>query len=199
MIRLFNFRLFWAILTVSLLAVTPVLTSAGPGAHGPNGEHLDSPTMGNANSIRAGFRVEANSDLFELVATLAGGELSILIDRFATNEPVLRAQVEVESGGLKAQAKFHEDIGDYSIDDPAMLKKLSSPGEHPLVITVLTGEDSDLLDGVLRVPTSSADHEHGIHWAWLVLGALIIFALLGVAAALVHKKRQRQFSEGGRV
>ena len=37
MIRLFNFRLFGAILTVSLLAVTPVLTSAGPGAHGPNG------------------------------------------------------------------------------------------------------------------------------------------------------------------
>ncbi len=199
MIYPFISRLVSTGLTVSLLALMPVITWAGPGAHGPNGEHLDSPTMGNANTTRASLQIEARSDLFELVATLTGGELSILIDRFATNEPVLRAQVEVESGGLKAQAKFHEDIGDYSIDDPAMLKKLSSPGEHPLVITVLTGEGSDLLDGVLRVPTSSADHEHGIHWAWLVLGALIIFALLGVAAALVHKKRQRQFSEGGRV
>ena len=96
--------------------------------------------MGNANSIRAGFRVEANSDLFELVATLAGGELSILIDRFATNEPVLQAQVEVESGALKALAKFHADIGYYAVDDPAMLKKLSTPGEHPLVITVLANK-----------------------------------------------------------
>jgi len=135
----------------------------------------------------------------ELVATLTGGELSILIDRFATNEPVLKAQVEVESGGLKAQAKFHADIGDYAIDDPAMLKKLSTPGEHPLVITVLAGEDSDLLDGVLRVSASSADHEHGIHWAWWTLGALVIFALLGIAAALLRKKFQRQFSEGGQV
>lgn len=199
MIYPFISRLVSTGLTVSLLALMPVITWAGPGAHGPNGEHLDSPTMGNANATRASLQIEARSDLFELVATLTGGELSILIDRFATNEPVLRAQVEVESGGLKAQAKFHEDIGDYAIDDPAMLKKLSSPGEHPLVITVLAGEDSDLLDGVLRVPTFPADHEHGIHWAWWVLGALIIFALLGIAAALAHKKRQRQFSEGGRV
>lgn len=197
MIYPFISRLVSTGLSVSLLALMPVITWAGPGAHGPNGEHLDSPTMGNANATRASLQIEAKSDLFELVATLTGGELSILIDRFATNEPVLKAQVEVESGGLKAQAKFHADIGDYAIDDPAMLKKLSTPGEHPLVITVLAGEDSDLLDGVLRVPTSSADHVHDINWAWWSLGALVIFALLGIAAALLRKKRQRQFSEGG--
>ena len=199
MIYPFISRLVWAGLMASLLALMPVITWAGPGAHGPNGEHLDSPTMGNANAMRASLQIEAKSDLFELVATLAGGELSLLIDRFATNEPVLKAQVEVESGGLKAQAKFHADIGDYVIDDPAMLKKLSTPGEHPLVITVLAGEDSDLLDGVLRVATSWADREHGIDWVWWALGALIIFALLGIAAALLRNQRQRQFSKGGRV
>ena len=199
MIRLFNFRLFGTILTVSLLAVTPVLTSAGPGAHGPNGEHLDSPTMGNANSIRAGFRVEANSDLFELVATLAGGELSILIDRFATNEPVLQAQVEVESGALKALAKFHADIGYYAVDDPAMLKKLSTPGEHPLVITVLAGKESDLLDAVMRVPESLAGHNHSIHWEWVALGALATLVLLGIVAVRLSNQRQRRFFPGGQV
>jgi hypothetical protein len=199
MIRLFNFRLFGAILTVSLLAVMPVLTSAGPGAHGPNGEHLDSPTMGNANAIRAGFRVEANSDLFELVATLAGGELSILIDRFATNEPVLQAQVEVESGALKALAKFHADIGDYAVDDPAMLKKLSTPGEHPLVITVLAGKESDLLDAVMRVPESMAGHDHGIHWEWWALVALATLVLLSIAAVRLSNQRQRWFFPGGQV
>lgn len=199
MIRLFNFRLFGAILTVSLLAVMPVLTSAGPGAHGPNGEHLDSPTMGNANAIRAGFRVEANSDLFELVATLAGGELSILIDRFATNEPVLQAQVEVESGALKALAKFHADIGYYAVDDPAMLKKLSTPGEHPLVITVLAGKESDLLDAVMRVPESMAGHDHGIHWEWWALVALATLVLLSIAAVRLSNQRQRRFFPGGQV
>ena len=197
MIYPFISRFVWVGLMASLLALMPVTIWAGPGAHGPNGEHLDAPSMGNANGMRANLQIEAKSDLFELVATLTGGELSILIDRFATNEPVLRAEVEVESGGLKAQAKFHADIGDYAIDDPAMLKKLSTPGEHPLVITVLAGEDSDLLDGVLRVPTSLADHEHGIHWARWTLGALVIFVLLGIAAALLRKKFQRQLSEGG--
>ena len=37
---------------------------------------------------------EARSEAFELVGRLQGGELSILINRFATNEPVLNATVE---------------------------------------------------------------------------------------------------------
>ena len=199
MIHPFISRFLWASLTASLLAVTPVLTWAGPGAHGPNGEHLDTPTTGHANAMQASLQIEAKSDLFELVATLTGGELSIFIDRFATNEPVLQAQVEVESGALKAKAKFHANMGDYAIDDPAMLKKLSTPGEHPLVITVLAGKDSDLLDAVLRVPASSAVHDHGIHWAWWALGALATFALLGIAAARLRSQRQRRFSQGGQV
>jgi hypothetical protein len=199
MIHPFIFRFLWASLMASLLALMPILTWAGPGAHGPNGEHLDTPTTGHANATQASLHIEAKSDLFELVATLTGGELSILIDRFATNEPVLQAQVEVESGALKAKAKFHADVGSYVIDDPAMLKQLLTPGEHPLVITVLAGKDSDLLDAVLRVPASSAVHDHGIHWAWWALGALATLALLGIAAARLRSQRQRRFSHGGQV
>ncbi len=197
MIYSFIFRFVWAGLTASLLALMPVLTSAGPGAHGPNGEHLDSPTTGQANAMQASFQIEAKSDLFELVATLTSGKLSMLIDRFATNEPVLQAQVEVESGALKAQAKFHADIGDYVIDDPAMLKKLSTPGEYPLVITVLAGKDGDLLDAVLRVPASSPVNDHHFHWEWWTLGALATLVLLGIAAARLRHQRPRRLSQGG--
>ena len=186
-------------LTASLLALMPVATWAGPGAHGPNGEHLDAPTAVNANATQASLQVEAKSELFELVATLAGGELSIFIDRFASNEPVLQAQVEVESGGLKAQAKFQADVGHYAIDDPAMLQKLSARGEHPLVITVLAGKDSDLLDAVLRVPAPLDVHDHHFHWEWWALGALATLVLLGITAAHLRKQRQRRFSQGGRV
>lgn len=191
------FRWFGTVLTASLLAVTPVLTSAGPGAHGPNGEHLDSPTTDKAGAMQASLRVEAKSDLFELVGMLAGGELSIFIDRFTTNEPVLQAQVEVESGGLKAQAKFRADMGHYAIDDAAMLKKLTTPGEHPLVITVLAGKETDLLDAVLRVPAPLASHDHGIHWEWWALGIFATLVLLGIAAARLRNQRQRRFSPVG--
>ena len=197
MIHPFIFKSIGAVLTASLLAVMPVLAWAGPGAHGPNGEHLDLPKTD--NPMHAGLRIEANSDVFELVGTLAGGELSIFIDRFVTNEPLLQAQVEVESGALKAQAKFRAEIGDYKIDDPAMLQKLSTPGEHPLVITVIAGKDSDLLDAVLRVPASLAVDDHHFHWEWWALGAFATLVLLGIAAARLRKQRQRRFSLGAQV
>ena len=191
------FRSIGAILTAILMVLMPALTWAGPGAHGPNGEHLDSPKTD--NPIQAGLRIEANSDIFELVGTLSGGELSIFIDRFVTNEPLLQAQVEVESGALKAQAKFRAEIGDYKIDDPAMLQKLSTPGEHPLVITVIAGKDSDLLDAVLRVPVSLAVDDHHFHWEWWALGAFAALVLLGIAVARLRNQRQRRYSLGGQL
>ena len=197
MIHLFISRCVWAGLTASLLTLMPLPTWAGPGAHGPNGEHLDAPTTGQAKAMQASLQIEATSDLFELVATLTGGELSIFIDRFASNEPVLEAQVEVESGGLKARAKFQADVGHYAIDDPAMLQKLSTPGEHPLVITVLAGKDSDLLDAVLRVPATLAVDDHHFHWEWWALGTLATLVLVGMSVARLRKQRQRRFSLGG--
>jgi len=193
-------------LTMSLLLAVSLACStravAGPGAHGPNGEHLDGPPSAVVAASGAP-RVEAKSELFELVARLSGGELSIMVDRFATNEPVLNAKVEVESGPLKAAAKFHEDIGDYAIDDPAMLKLLATPGEHPLVITVLAGNETDLLDGVLRsaVPGQAAksasgavdaeDHRHGVHrWPWIVGGLAAMFAAI---FALRRRKTPKDF------
>jgi hypothetical protein len=145
-------------LTMALGALSP-WSAAAPGAHGPNGEHLDAPAS-NAQPATAQPRFEAQTELFELVGTLAGGELSLLIDRFETNEPVLKAQVEVESGGLKAQARFHADHGDYVVDDAAMLKALAQAGTHPLVITVLAGAESDLMDAGLVVGADAADHGH---------------------------------------
>jgi hypothetical protein len=191
------FRSIGSILTAVLIALMPALTWAGPGVHGPNGEHLDSPKTD--NPMQAGLRIEANSDIFELVGTLSGGELSIFIDRFVTNEPLLHAQVEVESGALKAQAKFRAEIGDYKIDDPAMLQKLSTPGEHPLVISVIAGKESDLLDAVLRVPASLAVDDHHFHWEWWALGAFATLVLLGIAATRLRKQRQRRFSLGAQV
>ena len=146
-------------LATALVGATAV---AGPGAHGPNGEHLDGPSTSAATDINSSPRLETKSDLFELVATLSADKYSMLIHRFQTNEPVLRAEVEVETGGIKAKAKFREDHGDYAIDDAGFLKALSSPGQHALVITVRAGNDADLLDGTLTVgPQALAAHDHG--------------------------------------
>jgi len=195
------YKQYKAIVIASVISIgmtLPILATASPGAHGPNGEHLDAAQTSQSGSKQTSPRIEAKSELFELVGNLGGGELSIFIDRFATNEPVLQAQVEVESGGVKAQAKYHDDMGDYAVDDPAMLKKLSEPGEHPLVITVLAGKDSDLLDALLKVEVSQDDHDRGIHWEWWALTAFVVLSLITIALVRLRRKQQSSFSLGGK-
>lgn len=168
---------------------------AAPGAHGPNGEHLDGPAQ--QGSASTAPRLEAKSELFELVATLSGGELSMLVDRFHTNEPVLGAKLEVESGAHKAIARFHADHGDYTVDDAAFLQALARPGEHPLVITVTSGAQADLLEGTLRVVAPAAD-DHGPALQSpraLAAGGALLLAAGGTAAFLVRRRRS---NAGGR-
>jgi len=165
-------------------------TLASPGAHGPNGEHLDGPAA--AAGAGSTPSVETFTETFELVGQLAGGELSILIDRYETNEPVLNGQLEVQYKNLKANAKFHADLGDYSIDDEKFLKAISVPGKHPLLFTFVAGEDSDLLEATLEVP--SANHQHGDAPAWLLpIGAAAGVLILGAAAAIAIRRRKGKF------
>lgn len=177
-----------AVLCIAILLTAYQTGLAGPGAHGPGGEHLDGPAQMVAAS--GAPRVEASSELFELVARLGGGELSILIDRFETNEPVLGANVEVELGGLKAKATFHADHGDYAVDNAALLKKLSEPGEHALVFSIVAGNDSDLLDGTLKV-TANAVNGHGDGHTHITLVAWLAAALIALTLGFVVVRNRR--------
>ncbi len=171
------------------LAVAALPLQAGPGAHGPNGEHLDSPAPA---STRTGTRprFEARTETFEMVGRLEGGELALLINRFETSEPVLGAQVELESGALKVKAPFLAEHGTYSVADAAFLKALAEPGPHPLVITVVAGNDADLLEATLTgaglAAVATAEHGHddpraqaATPWMAIGLGAVAAAAAIG--------------------
>jgi len=189
-----------ALFIVTLLTVSiPAL--AAPGAHGPNGEHLDGPAFKRMQSALP--RIETSSESFELVAELRVNELTIIIDRYETNEPVLGASLEVESGMLTATATFRADQGDYVVTDPAMLEALASPGEHALVFTVLAGNDSDLLDSTLirgnpQADASTSEHDHGHDHAhhdhshvpeYVLIGAVL--ASLGFVGFVVNRRRRK--------
>lgn len=158
----FPYPLAVALCTLLLAVHAPAI--AAPGAHGPNGEHLDGPTTMRATPTLP--RVEAQSETFELVAQMRSNELAIVVDRYESNEPVLGAKLEVESGALKAVATFRAEQGDYVVADAAMLKALAAPGEHGLVFTLVAGTDSDLLDGTLvraagQAVTTGTKNDHG--------------------------------------
>ena len=185
---------------LSGFALTTGVALASPGAHGPNGEHLDAaPTAGATSSAP---RFEAKSEDYELVGRLQGGEFSMFINRFATNEPVDQAKVEVELGQLKATAPYHSDQGDYAVADEKFLAELGKKGSHALVITILDGQESDLLDGTLEVGATQAAaevaHAHGEENA-LLFGALAIAALAAVGGLgwLLGRGSNSKVAKGG--
>lgn len=178
-----------SLLLIAMLASAPA--RASPGAHGPNGEHLD----GQAATASAGSvpRVETFSEAFELVGQLSGGELSVLIDRYETNEPVLKGQLEVQYKDLKAKATFHPDLGDYAIDDEKLLKALALPGKHALLFTLVAGDESDLLEGTLEVAAADTHAAHGTPaWQWWLGGAVLGLIALGALLGRTRMKRKEK-------
>jgi hypothetical protein len=121
-------------------------------------------------------RVEASSTEFELLATAENGTLTIWLDRYAGNEPVAGAEIEVESGNAKARA---EALGEGVYR--AVLPALRTVGSHDLVFSVTTGNDADLLAGRLIVAEPAAvpsgKRQPALLWGGAAVAALVAGAL----------------------
>ncbi len=112
-------------------------------------------------------RVDASSDVFELIGVLRSGKLMIYVDRFITNEPVSEAEVEVETPGGALKAIRGAD-GTFILDAP-----WARAGEsHDLIFTVTAGADLDVLTGVLKIPTDAPAKVVPGPTSWLVASAV---------------------------
>jgi cobalt-zinc-cadmium efflux system membrane fusion protein len=156
----------WALLILFAVAVAPSIVSAHEGHdHGP--PSVEAPTA-------AAPRAEAQSDLFELVAIVRDGALTVFLDRFVGNHPVSGAAIELET---PEGAKSLTPVDDrYRLDAPWM----SAPGAHDLLFTVVVGADVDVLTTTLVVPQSTG--EAGL----TVRGPLERMALAFGGSALPH-------------
>lgn len=146
-------------------------------AHGDE-PHGDAPHGPEAPALHVP-RIEAATDDFELVARLKDEALTLFINRFETGEPVLEARVELEAGELQAQAVYEAGQGSYVVRDAAFIQSISRPGTHALVMTVVAGEDADLLEGSLAVADPAATAAGGRSGA----GSPAVLALSGALAA----------------
>jgi hypothetical protein len=178
-----------------LLLAGPVVALAltfSPAIAGPGHDHGDEAPAAAAGP--ASPRFEAHSDLFEAVGVLEGEELSVFIDRFADNVPVLKAKVELESGSTKVFGQFHEDHGDFSFASAPFRK----PGSYPITLTITAGEEIDILAGNLVIADEHAGHDHDESSHLLErfgLGALGLIALGGLAWGT--RRWQKRRSTGG--
>ena len=101
-------------------------------------------------------RAEAVSELYELIAIARAGELSIYLDRFATNESVDGATIEVETpaGPESVRAVANEP---YRLSAPWS----NRPGSYDLIFTVTKDGNADVLPATLIIPPDHLDGKAG--------------------------------------
>ena len=126
-------------------------------------------------------RAVAESEVFELVAVLEAQGLILYLDRYDSNEPVVGARIEVESGALRAIAKALT-AGVYALPGETFAR----PGTHPLTVTVEAGDSMDLLATTLVVGEPVREHTEPAHllpaWVWWTGGGALVAVLAGYAA-----------------
>lgn len=171
-------RLLWACLAALPLAFGSALAHEG---------HEDAPA---APAPVSGLtpRVAATSPDIELLAELRKDALLIYLDRFATNEPLSGATIEVEEGTNRAAAAPAGE-GLYQASTPW----LARPGKHALVFTVHAKDLDDLLNGTLEVPEAHAAGEKtvlsGFITGWKVYAAAAAALLLLASVFMAWRRR----------
>ncbi|NMG75177.1 hypothetical protein [Aromatoleum diolicum] len=160
-------------LALLLAASLTVPAVAGPGHEGGH-DHDEAPVLGSGPALP---RFEAHSDLFEAVGVVNGGELSLTLDTYTTNEPVPGARIELESGTFKALGEFRPEQGNYRFDAGPFV----APGSHPVTLTVTAGNDIDLLAADLIVP---GEHPAAAEIGKIVPGSPLLWGAGGLVAGL---------------
>jgi hypothetical protein len=110
-------------------------------------DHGDQAAPAPANVLPRG---ETSSSAFQLVVVANKDQLTIYLDRFATNEPVTNATIEVETPNGPVPASAQPD-GSYSVKAPWLPKA----GHVDLALTVTAGDDIDVLSVSLDIPENA--------------------------------------------
>ena len=154
------------------------MVEASPGAHGPNGEHLDA---SNNIAVSENPKFESFTETFELLGELFEDQLVIYLHDFKSNTPVEGAVIELESGGLSSSIEYSELLKAYTLTNQEMFELLSKEGEHEIVLIVMTEDTGDLLSASLTNLSSHSpnddhdeDHHHHFPW-WAVFLSLVVF------------------------
>ncbi len=174
-------------LLLPLLAL--VALAAAPQAQaGPGHDHGDEAP---ANTGVVLPRLAMTSEAFELVGVLNGKTLTLYLDRAATNEPVPKADIELEFAGAKLTPKAQAD-GSFVLELPQALGE----GAHTFTATVTAGDEADLLAGELDLHGDAPHADEHAHWDWKRWGVALLGGGLGLAALVAFQRRKRASTFG---
>src|SRR5260370_23653455 len=113
--------------------------------------HDDDAATPKSPGVSVSPRLVARSGDFELVGVARGRTLSIYLDRFADNQPVTGAKLDVEADGQNLSATA-EPNGTYTLT----ANWVAQTGRHAVIVTIVSDQGSDLLPGTLHIPSAPA-------------------------------------------
>lgn len=174
-LKQFRARTILAVMVLSLVFITKSIAS--PGAHGPNGEHLETRTKVAASTNP---KFESFTEIFELTGELLENQLIIYLHDFKTNTPIADASIDLELGEMTVGAEFSAQLQAYIVTEQILLTQLKQAGLHEIVMTILTEKNGDLLLANLEnhqaVEKTDAhenikhdDHHHDFPWVMVLL------------------------------
>lgn len=167
-----------ALCLAALVAVTPLASRADAGHD--HGEPAP------ADASAGPPRFSAVSETFELVGVLNGKLLTLYLDRASDNSPVKNAQLELEVGGVKVDAKPQGE-GEFR----ATLAQELKAGVTAVAATVLAGQESDLLVADLEIRSNAPAADTASKRPWKQYGAWLTAALLLLALLALGLRRLR--------
>jgi len=126
------------------------------------------------NNVAAAPTLTAVSENYELVAIVQGRQMTVYLDQFESNAPVIDADLDFDFSGTGVKATRNAD-GTYSVVLP---KNADLKSTMPVTITILAAAGPDLLSGDLVIPKSEAHSSWSALWVVAIVAACLIALLL---------------------
>jgi hypothetical protein len=157
----------------SLLAFTFLVAGIFAVASAHEGHSHDQEIKSQSN-VAAAPTLTAVSENYELVAIVQGRQMTVYLDQFESNAPVINADLDFDFSGTSVKATRNAD-GTYSV---ALPKNVDLKSSIPVTITILAAAGPDLLSGDLVIPKSETHSSWFTVWVVAIVAACLIALLL---------------------
>jgi hypothetical protein len=168
-----NFQCRFISTVQGLLAINFLMFGLWSGAIAHEGHSHDKETK-LPIVVNAFPTLTAVSENYELVGIVQSGQMTVFLDRFESNAPVVDAELEFDVAGTVVKAARNPD-GTYLVNLP---KSLNLKNSIPVTVTVLASSGADLLSGELVAMNQASQSGSSIIWILLMLIGLLLAILL---------------------
>lgn len=157
----------------SLLAFTFLMAGIFAVASAHEGHNHDK-EIRPQSTVTAAPTLTAVSENYELVAIVQDRQMTIYLDQFESNAPIIDADLEFDFSGTVVKATRNVD-GTYSV---ALPKNVDLKSTMPVTITILAAAGPDLLSGDLVIPKFEIHSSWSTVWVIAIVAACLIALLL---------------------